>query len=140
MSAPYRRIIVLHTTIIGSGFALQSMNEPLVGLLLLITIKTAFDLEKSNKDIKKLIKQKVKGELNITPEMHEKMQGRFPKPVVKINGKEINYKNFKALKESKHYRMMTAVMRLIGAAKDIKMMDTYMDMKIKEENSEANKQ
>ena len=41
MMAPYRRIIVLHLTILGSGFAFRELGEPLVALLLLVGLKTA---------------------------------------------------------------------------------------------------
>lgn len=44
MVAPYRRIVILHIAIIGSAFALGSMNEPLVGLILLVLMKTAMDM------------------------------------------------------------------------------------------------
>jgi len=44
MMSPYRRIMVLHVTIFASGFALGAMSEPLAGLVLLVAVKTGFDL------------------------------------------------------------------------------------------------
>ena len=50
MVSSYRRIIVLHITILASGFILTAMDEPLAGLLILIVLKTAFDIYHWNKD------------------------------------------------------------------------------------------
>lgn len=44
MARPYRRIVVLHVTIIAAGAALSALNEPLVGLLILVLVKTASDI------------------------------------------------------------------------------------------------
>lgn len=44
MASPYRRIVVLHVTIIAAGAALGALNEPLVGLLILVIVKTASDI------------------------------------------------------------------------------------------------
>ncbi len=44
MARPYRRIIVLHVTIIAAGAALSALNEPLVGLIILVLVKTASDI------------------------------------------------------------------------------------------------
>lgn len=49
MSAPYKRIVVLHIALIGSGFLLSATGEPLAGLLLLIVLKTAFDVHRERK-------------------------------------------------------------------------------------------
>lgn len=43
MGAPYRRVVVLHIAIIGSGFLLTLYGEPLYGLLLLAVLKILFD-------------------------------------------------------------------------------------------------
>ncbi|MFK7733634.1 MAG: DUF6498-containing protein [Pseudomonadales bacterium] len=44
MARPYRRIVVLHVTIIAAGATLTALNEPLVGLLVLVLVKTASDV------------------------------------------------------------------------------------------------
>jgi hypothetical protein len=43
MAAPYRRIMALHIAIIAGGFAVMSLGEPVVLLLVLIVLKTALD-------------------------------------------------------------------------------------------------
>lgn len=51
MSAPYKRIMVLHFAIIGGGFFIAGNNDPIGGLLLLIALKIANDIyqwKKSN--------------------------------------------------------------------------------------------
>ena len=44
MWQPYGRIIILHVALIGSGFILQALHSPLLGLLLLVVLKTLLDL------------------------------------------------------------------------------------------------
>ena len=44
MSAPYKRIMVLHFAIIGGGFFIVEKNEPVEGLILLIILKVANDI------------------------------------------------------------------------------------------------
>ena len=44
MVAPYRRIVVLHLTILAGGFALTALEEPLAGLIILVAVKTASDV------------------------------------------------------------------------------------------------
>lgn len=42
--SPYLRIIILHLTIIGAGLALLALDEPVTGLIMLIVLKTVFDI------------------------------------------------------------------------------------------------
>lgn len=44
MARMYGRIIVLHVALLGGGFLLAALGTPLVGLVLLIVLKTAYDL------------------------------------------------------------------------------------------------
>ncbi len=44
MSAPYKRLVILHVTIILGGIAIDSLGEPLILLVLLILLKIAADL------------------------------------------------------------------------------------------------
>jgi hypothetical protein len=44
MGAPYGRIVVLHVTLIASGFLVQALQAPVAGALLLIGLKLAYDL------------------------------------------------------------------------------------------------
>ncbi len=44
MGAPYGRIMVLHVTLIAGGFLVMSLHAPVLGALLLITLKLAYDL------------------------------------------------------------------------------------------------
>jgi hypothetical protein len=44
MGAPYGRIVILHVTLIASGFLVQALKAPVVGALLLIGLKLAYDL------------------------------------------------------------------------------------------------
>jgi hypothetical protein len=44
MAQPYGRIMVLHLAIIGGGFLVMALHSPLLGLLLLVVLKTLLDL------------------------------------------------------------------------------------------------
>lgn len=44
MFAPYPRIVVLHIAIIGGGWLVMAMGEPLAGLVMLTLLKTGFDV------------------------------------------------------------------------------------------------
>ena len=44
MAQPYGRIMVLHITIIGGGFLVMALHSPVLGLLLLVVLKTILDL------------------------------------------------------------------------------------------------
>jgi Family of unknown function (DUF6498) len=44
MGAPYGRIVILHVTLIASGFLVQALKAPVAGALLLIGLKLAYDL------------------------------------------------------------------------------------------------
>ncbi len=44
MGAPYGRIVVLHITLIAGGFVVMSLHAPVLGALLLIALKLAYDL------------------------------------------------------------------------------------------------
>ena len=43
MSQPYSRVVVLHLTILGGGFATMALGAPLAALVVLIALKTAID-------------------------------------------------------------------------------------------------
>jgi hypothetical protein len=44
MQQPYARVIVLHITIMTSGFLVTVLDSPIVGLLLLVGLKIGLDL------------------------------------------------------------------------------------------------
>jgi hypothetical protein len=44
MSQPYGRIMVMHFAILFGGFVIMALHSPVAGLLLLVVLKTAFDL------------------------------------------------------------------------------------------------
>ncbi len=49
MFAPYGRIVILHVTIIASGVLVAALKLPLLGALLLVVLKLAFDIAVTNK-------------------------------------------------------------------------------------------
>lgn len=44
MGQPYKRIIIMHVTIIFGGWAIMLLHTPVAALVLLVVLKTAFDL------------------------------------------------------------------------------------------------
>jgi hypothetical protein len=50
MGAPYGRIVVLHVTLIASGFLVQALQWPVAGALLLVGLKLAYDLVTLRRD------------------------------------------------------------------------------------------
>jgi hypothetical protein len=131
MVAPYRRIVVLHLTILFGGFTIVSLGEPAVGLLLLIALKTASDIWHAGK-----AEEKDSAEPSaLTTEQLAKLHKEFPEPKVTVNGREKIFDSFAAMRDSREFRMMQSVMRLMGAKDEMKLIDTYMQMKIAEENT-----
>ena len=55
MGAPYGRIVVLHVTLIASGFLVQALKAPVAGALLLIGLKLAYDLVTLGRDRTKAV-------------------------------------------------------------------------------------
>ena len=131
--APYRRIVVLHITIIASGFALGSMNEPMVGLLLLIAFKIGMDIYHWNKDEQAITQTEMQGD---TPVIDEKIKQKIDvfldDPKITINGKETRYNNFEELKASRHYGLMKGVLRMLGGNKQFEAIETYVEQRDRE--------
>ncbi|MGE0621572.1 MAG: DUF6498-containing protein [Pseudomonadales bacterium] len=131
MIAPYRRIVVLHVSIIVGGFALGALDEPTAGLVILVLVKTASDLWHWRRDHDTSDSRE---RVEITPEMMREMAEKFPEPVVTVNGREKRFSSFAEMADSSEYRMFQAVLRLMGM-KELKAMQTYMDMRIREEGN-----
>lgn len=54
MSQPYTRVVVLHLAILGGGFAMMALKSPMVGLLLLVALKTGIDIKAHRAERRKL--------------------------------------------------------------------------------------
>jgi hypothetical protein len=134
MTKPYRRIVVLHLTIIGSGFALSAMDEPLAGLVLLVILKTTFDLWHWRKDSKAATRQEG---FKLSAEKIAELDKEYPEPMVKVNGREIKFDSFSEMQASKEFRLAQALMRLVGAGKDLQVLQTYMNMRINRERGQS---
>ena len=137
MAAPYRRIVVLHITIIAGGFALTALNEPLAGLMILVAVKTASDVWHWRRD-NSLEASEDPGSAAelLTPERLKEMAEKYPEPMVTVNGEERHFGSFAEMKNSKELRMAQSLMRLVGAGKELKLMNAYLDLRIQEESGE----
>lgn len=127
-TAPYRRIVVLHITIIGSGFAMGVLNEPLAGLILLIIFKTGMDIYNWNKDKHKGTE---KANFVIGENIKQKVDAFLDNPVININGKETHYKNYEDLKNSPQYGMIMGVLRMMGGGQQVKAIENYIEQQEK---------
>ena len=134
MVAPYRRIVILHLSIIGSGFALAFLNEPLSGLILLVVLKTTMDVYfwRHDKEKAAMKKQPFNG---LTEEDIKKIEERFREPMMQVNGQEVRFDSYADMKASANYRTMISIMRMLGKASDVKRLEAYMNMKIREEQA-----
>jgi len=130
MTKPYRRVVVLHLTIIGAGFTLGALDEPVIGLLLLIIFKTASDVWHWHKDAEQETMA-----ITFTPAHLAEMQALYPRPVVTVNDEEREFASFAELEASKEFRFAQALMRIVGANEDLHAVRTYLDMKIEEERA-----
>ena len=140
MTAPYRRIVVLHITIISGGFALTALNEPVAGLMILIAVKTASDVWHWRRDNLLENSASTNGADDaaaalLTPERLREMTQKYPEPVVTVNGEERRFKSFREMKNSRELRMAQSLMRLVGAGKELKLMNAYLDLRIEQEAS-----
>ena len=128
-TAPYKRIVVLHITILASGFALASLDHPTIGLLLLILFKTAFDIYHWNKDEKKSDQQKT---LVLNDAAKKKIDDLIENPKITINGKTTHFDSFKDLQASKYYGLMKGLLSVTGGKNGLKRAEEYIEARIKE--------
>ena len=110
------------------------LDEPVAGLVLLVVLKTAFDLWHWRKDARA---DELAGVDVLSDEKISQLQRDYPEPVVKVNGKEIKFDSFKDMKASKEFRLAMSLMQFIGAGKDLKALNRYMDLRIEQESSAA---
>jgi hypothetical protein len=132
MIAPYRRIVVLHLTIILGGFVVMAMGEPVAGLLALIALKTASDVWHARK---RSGQESQTEDMELTEAQLKKMREDFAEPKVTVNGKERFFASFAEMQKSREFRMMESVLRMMGARNEMKVIHTYLQMKIAEENA-----
>ncbi len=133
MVAPYRRIVVLHITILAGGFALTALNEPVAGLIILVIVKTASDVWHWRRDNQAEGEGGLTPEALLTPERLQEMVERFKEPTVTVNGEERRFDSFAEMKNSREFRMTQSLMRLMGASRELKVIDAYLDRRIREE-------
>lgn len=127
--APYRRIIVLHITIIASGFAMSALDEPLLGLLLLIVFKTGMDIYHWDKDEKAVAQTKTPV---IDAKIKRKVDEFLDDPKITINGKETRYDSFEDLKNSSHYGLLKAMVRMTAGNQQFEAIEAYVEQQDRE--------
>ncbi|MEM8769085.1 MAG: DUF6498-containing protein [Pseudomonadota bacterium] len=132
MVKPYRRIIVLHLTIIAGGFALTALDEPTVGLVILVLVKTGSDVWHWRKEhgAAAAFEEKVP---TLTAERLAAVAAEYPEPVLTVNGKEKRFASFQEMKASREFHMAQAVMRFAGASAELKLLTAYLDQRIADE-------
>lgn len=133
MVKPYRRIVVLHITIIAAGFALAALDEPTAGLLVLVLVKTASDAWHWKKDSEAEAGEALDPSALLTPARMAEMAEKYPEPKVTVNGQERKFSSFAEMKASREFRMAQSMMRMLGAGKELKLLAAYLDMKVAEE-------
>ena len=136
MVKPYRRIVVLHVTILAGGFALAALDEPTVGLLILVVLKTASDVWHWRREHGAAHGIEVASPMP-TAEAFAAVAAQYPEPVVTVNGREKRFRSFQEMKDSREFRMAEAVMRIAGAGNELKLLRAYLDQRIAEEVATA---
>ncbi len=126
MTAPYRRIIVLHLTIIASGFALSALDEPIIGLVILVILKTGFDLYHT---LKQPATKPGKMAFAFNQRMQERADAFLLEPKVVINGRTIHFDNYEDFKASKYYPMMQAIVSLAGGQSQWRELEQYIQQR-----------
>jgi hypothetical protein len=138
MVAPYRRIMVLHIAILASGFALGALEEPVLGLIILVAMKTAFDVYHWHKDEVDGVTSGHGGSETSQPILEEpilqEMYAQFEVPELDVNGETVRFDSFQDLKDSSQFRMLSGIMRAFGQGKEIGLIEKIIDMRIAEEN------
>jgi hypothetical protein len=131
MIKPYRRVVVLHVAILTAGFALAALDEPLTGLIILVALKTTSDIWHWRKE--KQFEHRSQA-IVLSPAQLAEMEEQYQKPVITVNGKELEFESFAAMKASREFRFALALMKMIGL-KDSKILTTFINMKIERERS-----
>jgi hypothetical protein len=121
--------VVLHVTILASGFALGALEEPVAGLIILVVLKTVFDIYHWKQDEAGEAGDR-RETADLTSAELEQMQAKFAEPEIEINGRKVRFNSFQELKESKHFRLMSSLIGFGGGTKNYK----FLEMKIAEEN------
>lgn len=131
MVDPYRRIVVLHLTVLASGFLLTALDEPVAGLLVLVAVKTGSDIWHWRHEDRFV---GVDDGFVFTNEHLAEMKAQFQEPKVVVNGEERRFDSFAELKASGEFRMAQTILRIMGASEQLKAMNAYLALKIAEEN------
>ena len=127
-TAPYRRIVVLHIAIMGCGFAMYELGEPVFGLLLLVALKTAFDVYQYNKG-KDGIQVSEKRMRQIEESMNEK---KFT-----IGGEEYRFATFTEMTRSPHFEKSMNILRVLVTKEELWMIEEHLYQKVAEERNFA---
>lgn len=133
MVKPYRRIVILHITIIAAGFALAALDEPTAGLMILVLVKTATDVWHWKIDSAADAEGRADADELLTPERLAELAEKYPEPKVTVNGRELNFSSFSEMKSSNEFRLAQSIMRLLGTGSELKLLSAYLEMKVAEE-------
>ena len=130
MFAPYRRIVVLHITIIGSGFLFMELGEPIAALLLMVALKTSFD-------VYHLRKGSGIFDGSVVSEKKAKYlkEGVMAKSFT-INGQEHKFDTCTEMAQSTHYQMAMNLMRIMLSREESAFAENFLAEKIAEETAQ----
>lgn len=136
MARPYRRIVVLHVTIIVGAFVLSATGEPLAGLLLLVAVKTFSDIRHWRRDEQRDRRRRPADGPALSEAEYAELAARYPEPKVTVNGRDRHFASFAALKGSPEFRRTLAMMRMLGQGQRIRTLEAYLDRRIAEERAD----
>ena len=121
MTSPYRRIVVLHVTILVGGFALREMGEPALALLLLVVLKTAFDLHNHKKRVHPS---------RISAKKLAMIEAAVVEKKFQINGQDHQFETVTEMTQSRYFATAMAFLRLMLSKEELAAADDVMAEKI----------
>lgn len=106
MFKTYKRIIVLHISIIFGGFIAMTFENSIGVAIVMIALKTYFDLK-----LPKLHKKHEEKKLLSDQKIKEKIDALLEKPEIKINGKTHKFDSVEDMVNSEIYQKYSKLMR-----------------------------
>jgi hypothetical protein len=126
MQKPYRRIIILHLTLIFGGWLILIFKQPMVGMLCLVALKMVFDI----RQVRYPLTPPVDSIYKTPEEVQKTLEEQFSKPQISWMKKTYSYANFAAMKASPEYIKSRRLAYWFATRKQCAQLDAFIEAKI----------